>query len=227
MRLCESAGGRRRLLGAAVGVLALAVPALGTASASAATINVTQACYVNANPLKGAPIAVAGSGFTPGDTIEIEGQGVFATTTASPTGQILVGTGGPILSTKGPAAQSFTLTANDQTNPAGNPLAMTTVRMANLSVATTPAVARPTRKVTWHFSGFTPGKTIWVHYLHKRVVNRTSFGKAKGPCGMLSAKRKFYPGGHPHFAKYTVVIDQVKRYTKRARPRIVTTLSFF
>jgi hypothetical protein len=99
--------------------------------------------------------------------------------------------------------------------------------MANLSVATKPAVAKPTRKVTWHFSGFTPGKTIWIHYLRKRVVNRMSFGKANGPCGTLTARRKFYPGGHPQFTKYTVVIDQVKRYSKSARPRIVTTLSFF
>ncbi|MGI9184831.1 MAG: hypothetical protein ACR2GZ_07690 [Solirubrobacteraceae bacterium] len=227
MRFCESARGRRRLLRAAVGGLALATPAVGTAAAFAATIAVTKPCYVNANPGKGAAIAVVGNGFTPGDTIEISGTGVLATATASATGQILVGARGPILTTSGPASQSFTLTANDQTNPAGNPLAMTTVTMANLSVATTPAVARPTRKVTWHFSGFTPGKTIWIHYLHKRVVNRMSFGRAHGPCGLLTAKRKFYPGGHPHFTKYTVVIDQVKRYTKHARPRIVTTLSFF
>jgi hypothetical protein len=151
---------------------------------------------------------------------------VSATATASPSGQILVNTAGPILNTAGPAAQRFALSANDQTNPTGT-LATTTVMMANLSVATKPGVAKPTRKVTWHFSGFTPGKTIWIHYLRKRVVNRMSFGKANGPCGTLTAKRKFYPGGHPQFTKYTVVIDQVKRYSKSARPRIVTTLSFF
>jgi hypothetical protein len=226
MRLCESAGGPRGLLRAAVGILALAVPAVGTASASAATIAVTQPCYVNANPGQGAPIAVVGSGFTPGDTIEIQGSGVSATATASPSGQILVGTAGPILNTTGPASQAFTLSAIDQTNFSGT-LATTTVTMANLSVATKPVVAKPTRKVTWHFSGFTPGKTVWIHYLRKRVVNRMSFGKAKGPCGMLTAKRPFYPGGHPKFTKYTVVIDQVKRYTTRARPRIRTTLRFF
>jgi hypothetical protein len=226
MRFCESARGRRGLLRAAVGVLALAVPGVGTASASAATINVTQPCYVNANPGQGAPISVVGSGFTPGDTIEIQGSGVSATATASPNGQILVGTAGPILSTAGPAAQTFTLSATDQTNPSGT-LATTTVTMANLSVATKPAVAKPTRKVTWYFSGFTPDKTIWIHYLRKQAVNRMSFGKANGPCGMLTAKRKFYPGGHPQFTKYTVVIDQVERYSKQARPRIVTTLSFF
>jgi hypothetical protein len=226
MRFCETPGGRGRLLGAAVGVLALAVPAVGTASASAATINVTKTCYVNANPGQGAPIAVVGSGFTPGDTIAIQGSGVSGTATASPSGQIVVSTSGPTLTTTGPAAQTFTLSATDQTTFSGT-LATTTVTMANLSVATKPVVAKPTRKVTWQFSGFTPGKTIWIHYLRKRAVSRMSFGKANGPCGLLTAKRKFYPGGHPHFTKYTVVIDQVKRYSKGARPRIVTTLSFF
>jgi hypothetical protein len=226
MRFCEAAPGRRRLVWAVAGVTALAVGPVGTAVASAATISVSQPCYVNVNPAKGAPIAVSGLGFTPGDTIEIQGTGVFATATASPTGQILVGTGGPILTTAGPAVRSFTLTANDQTTGASS-LATTTVTMANLSVATKPTTAKPTRKIAWHFSGFTPGKTIWIHYLRKKVVARMSFGKAGGPCGTLTAKRTLFPGGHPQFSKYTVVIDQVKRYTKRARPRIQTTLSFF
>lgn len=224
MRFCESSGVRRGLLRATVGVAALG--AVGTATASAATLAVTRPCFVNVNAGKGATIGVIGTGFTPGDTIEITGTGVFATATASPQGGILLATQGPILSTAGPAVQSFTLTANDQTSGAGNQ-ATTAVTMANLAVATNPSVAKPTRKVTWHFSGFTPGRTIWVHYLRKRVVNRMSFGRAHGACGTLTAKRKFYPGGHPHFTKYTVVLDQVKRYTRRARPRIVTTLSFF
>ncbi len=226
MRFCESSGGRGRLLGAAVAVVALAGPAVGTASASAATIKVTKKCYVNADPGHGALIAVVGSGFTPGDTIAIQGAGASGTATASPGGQILVSTSGPTLTTTGPAAQTFTLSATDQTTSSGT-LATTTVTMANLSVATKPAVAKPTRKVIWQFSGFTPGKTIWIHYLRKRVVNRMSFGKANGPCGLLTAKRKFYPGGHPRFTKYTVVIDQLARYRKSSRPRIVTTLSFF
>jgi hypothetical protein len=226
MRFRESAVGGRRCLRAAVGLVALAVPTAATGAASAATIAVTKPCYVNANPGQGAAIAVTGSGFTPGDTIEITGTGVLATTTASPSGQILVVTGGPILSTAGPATQTFSLSAKDQTSGAGN-LATTTVTMANLSVATSPTVANPTVKVTWHFSGFIPGKTIWIHYLHKQVVTRMSFGQAQGPCGTLTAKRKFYPGGHPRFSKYTVVLDQVMHYTKLARPRIVTTLSFF
>ncbi len=226
MRFCESAGVRRGLLRVSVGFVAVAVPVIPATAASAATIAVTKPCFVNANPGKGAPIGVIGTGFTPGDTIEITGTGVFATATASPQGGILLATGGPILSTAGPATQSFSLTANDQTSGVGN-LAATTVTVANLSVATNPSVAKPTRKVSWHFSGFVPGKTIWIHYLRKHAVTRMSFGKAKGACGTLSAKRTLYPGGHPRFSKYTVVLDQLKRYSKRSRPRIVTTLSFF
>jgi hypothetical protein len=82
--------------------------------------------------------------------------------------------------------------------------------------------------VTWRFSGFSPGHTIYVHYLHRgRVKQRMAFGRARGACGTLKVRDKLYPGGHPHFGSYQVVFDQVKRYTRRARPRISAGLSFF
>ena len=52
--------------------------------------------------------------------------------------------------------------------------------MANFSIATNPSVAKPTRKVTWTFSGFAPGQTIYVHYLRKN----------KAVARMASARRR-------------------------------------
>ena len=107
-------------------------------------------------------------------------------------------------------------------------LAQTAVTVANFAVDTVPAVAQPSRKVTWRFSGFIPGRLIYVHYLRPgSVIARMAFGRAQGPCGTLKARDRFYPGGHPQFSTYQVVFDQVKRYTRRARPRISTRLSFF
>ncbi len=187
----------------------------------------TQPCYVNVDVAKGAPIDVVGSGFTPGDTIQISGFAVAGTTVAGPDGSINLITQGPNLPFAGPGQKTFPLQAQDETAGTGF-IATTTVTMANFSIATQPAVAKPSRKVTWLFSGFVPNHTIYVHYLRGRqVANRMAFGKAKGPCGTLKTKDRFYPGGHPKYSKYTVVFDQVKRYTKRARPRISTTLTFF
>ncbi len=203
------------------------MPAAAAAQASAATLAVSAPCYVNVISNKGAPIDITGTGYTPGDTIAVQGDAVFGTTTAAPDGSINLVTTGPILPFSGPGTGSTTLTSQDETSGAGN-LAQTSVTMANFSVDTQPSVAKPSRKVTWRFSGFIPGHSIYVHYLHKnRVVTRMAFGKAQGPCGTLKAHDRFFPGGHPHYSKYQVVFDQVKRYTKHARPRISTTLSFF
>ncbi len=227
MHICNRTGVRRRLLHTAVAAGALVAPAAAAASASAATLAVGAPCYVNVNSAQGAPINVLGTGYTPGDTISIAGNAVAGTTTAGPDGSINLVTQGPILPFSGPGSRSFTLTSQDETSGSGF-LAQTAVTMTNFAVATQPAVAKPTRRVTWRFSGFVPGHTIYVHYLRKgKVLQRMTFGRANAPCGTLKTRDRFYPGGRPHYSKYTVVFDQVKRYTKRARPRITTVLSFF
>jgi hypothetical protein len=227
LRICDTRRARRGLLHVSITAGALVVPAVAAAQASAATLAVAAPCYVNVNSAKGSPIDITGTGYTPGDSITVQGTAVFGTTTAGPDGSINLVTTGPILPFPGPGTGTTTLTAQDQTTGAAN-LAQTAVTVANFSVDTQPSVAKPSRKVTWRFSGFLPGHSIYIHYLHKgKVLNRMAFGKAKGPCGTLKARDKFYPGGHPHFSTYQVVFDQVKRYTKRARPRISTNLRFF
>ena len=227
MPICDTRRARRRLLHVSISVGALIVPAGAVAQASAATLAVTAPCYVNPSPTTGAMIDVTGTGYTPGDTIQVSGFGVAGHTTAAPDGAINLVTKGPTLSFTTPGQKSFPLQSQDETSGSGF-LASTSLTMANLAVDTQPAVAKPTRKVTWRFSGFIPGQSIYVHYLHKgTVVNRMAFGKAQAPCGTLKARDRFYPGGHPHFGTYQVVFDQVKRYTRRARPRISTKLTFF
>jgi len=225
LRICDTRRVRRRLLRVSIAAGALVVPAAAAAQASAATLAVSAPCYVNS--AKGAPIDITGTGYTPGDMIAVQGTAVFATTTAGADGSINLVTTGPILGFTTPGTGSFTLTSRDETAGAGN-LAQTAVTVANFSVDTQPSVAKPSRRVTWRFSGFIPGHSIYVHYLRKgKVLARMAFGRAHGPCGTLKARDRFYPGGHPHYNRYQVVFDQVKRYTKRARPRISTTLSFF
>ena len=216
-------GGRRRALAAAVATGAL-LPAAAAAQASAATLSTSAPCYVTST---GVPqIDVLGTGFTPGDTIQISGTGVSGSTVAGADGSINLITKGPRLGLSHPVQKTETVQAQDTTAPSGV-LASTPVTVANLSVDTRPGTAAPTRKVTWRFSGFLPGKTIFIHYLHGgRVQARMAFGKAQGPCGTLQVRDRLYPGGQPRFSVYQVVLDQVQRYTAQARPRIATLLSF-
>ena len=235
LRTRYKAGGQRRCLPTLVlgATLVLALCAF-TTPAGAAVIGVTSKCFVNSNPDKGAQVSVIGSGFNAGDQIMISGGTKPVTTVAASDGTIAAIIPGPVLTTSGPTQhiytgpgeQTYTLTAQDETDTVT--AATTTVTMANLSVDTVPSQGiPPSRPVTWQLSGFAPGRTIWVHYFYRhRVVTQMQLGRATGACGMLTSKHLLFPGGHPRTVTYGVVIDQSKRYRKSTRPRIVTSLSF-
>lgn len=215
----------RRLSRSAVGI-ALALGSLGVAAAeaSAASIAVVQPCVVNANPAVGSPMTVTGAGFTPGDSISLSSTagGAFSSATAGATGTFAINMAGPVLATINPAAATFVLQATDETD--GTTTATTTFAAANLAVTTNPAEAKPSKKVTWSFSGFTGGAEIYAHYLHgKKVVATTKFGRAIGPCGVLKKKAAFYPG-HAKYDVYKVQIDDARRYLTHSLPRLVATL---
>lgn len=205
-------------------VLTSGASALAAAQASAATIAVQQACVVNADPASGAPMTVVGAGFTAGDTIGLQttAGAAFSTVMAGPTGTFTTVMKGPVLATPNPATAVFTLHAMDETD--GTTTASTTLRAANLAVATNPPEARPSKKVTWTFSGFTSGAEIYGHYLHgKKVAATAKFGRATGPCGTLKTKAVFYPGT-AKYDVYKLQIDDVRRYLANALPRLIATL---
>ncbi|HEY5316428.1 MAG TPA: hypothetical protein VIJ20_00505 [Solirubrobacteraceae bacterium] len=204
--------------------VAFAISGVAAAQASAAAIAVTQACVVNANPAEGSPMTVNGTGFTAGDSINLQTVtgDAFGTATADVNGNFTATFAAPTLSTPNPAAGAFTLQAMDETD--GVTTASTTFDVANLAVATNPARAKPNKKVTWSFSGFTSGAQIYAHYLHgKKVTATMRFGRAGGPCGVLKTRKVFYPG-HAKYGSYKIQIDDARRYSATTLPRLVATL---
>jgi hypothetical protein len=222
MRTCGSGGGHRRLMRAASGAAAMLVPAAFASAAGAATIAVNQPCFVDAGT-QAAPMVVTGAGFVPGDEVQISSSdnSVSATATADATGAISVTTTAPTAIFQRPSAKTVTLTAQDFSVNSGTISAATPVTFTTLAVLPQPSQAKLTSKVTWYFSGFTPGKVIYGHYLRKKPVARATFGRAKGPCGLLKVRARFYPGGHPRSSSYTLVFDSAKRYSKKTRPRVL------
>jgi hypothetical protein len=224
MSVCDLLSGSRRR-GLAVVSAALATSGVVAAQASAQAIGVMQACVINAGGGAGT-MTVIGSGFVPSDSIDLESTpaGAFGTAIADPTGAFTTSFQAPILSTFKPAAQPFTLTATDEDNGA---TAATTFETANLAVATNPATAKPTRKVTYSFSGFKPGAEIYAHYLHRNKVQTTAkFGRAQGACGLRKRQARFYPG-RQRFETYKVQFDDAKKYSPHASPKFVATLTLF
>jgi hypothetical protein len=221
----------RRLAGAAASACAvLGCTGAVAATASAATISVDKACYVNtaAGP---AQMTISGVGFNPGDTVEVNGGTTDASAVVGPTGAFASNpTAAPELSTEGPGTLSTTLTATDQDDTTGQTItAQTTALSANLAVATKPtsipAREIKQRKLTFSFSGFTPGKDIYGFYMRKTVVAKQRFGRATGPCGTLSQKALLFPGGHPKKDEYNVAFESSSKYVKKAFPSVVGKLS--
>ncbi len=217
----------RRLVQATIGVATLFVPGAIATEATAATLNVNRPCYVNARSR--AAMGVLGTGFTPGDPVTISSSdgSVSANATADANGNVGLTTGAPTPFFSLPGAKTVTLTAQDFT-PSGTTItAATRVTTTALGVATRPSQARLTKRVTWYFSGFRPGRYVYGHYLRRHQVARARFGRAKGPCGLLRVRARLYPGGHPRSKSYKLQIDDSKRYSKHASPRIDTRLNTF
>lgn len=181
-------------------------------------------CVVNAHPTMGSPMAVAGSGFTAGDSIELTAGDTSGTATASSTGTFDVLIHAPTLTTTGAGSKKFTVTAQDETTGTGS--ASTTFSVANLAFTTRPAVAKPSAKVHFSFSGFKPGAIVYGHYLRgHRVVATQRFGRASGVCGLLKAKAHLFPLRHPASGKYKVQIDDSRKYRAKSVPRVDSTAS--
>jgi hypothetical protein len=213
-----------RLSSLAVATIAAAAPA----AARAATLTVNRPCYVNPEPSQPAPMVLTGAGFTPGDTVDVQGNGVNATAPVNAAGDFSTQTGTPLLSTVNPVEQRFTLTATDATAAGAAITASATVTVTNLAFAVQPASASPTKKVTFTFAGFAPGRSIYAHYLHgHRVVASQRFGVATGPCGLLKVKAREFPGGRPRYHSYPVQFDSARRYSAAAAPQITATLRFY
>lgn len=229
MRICAYAGWARLPGRALAGTVIVLASGGFAAQASAATIAVNRPCYVNLSSTRAAPMTVIGSGFVPGDMVLVQSSdgSVNARTTASLTGTIGVTTAAPTPFIATPGPKSVSLTAKDFTATGATISAATSVTSTLLDVQTKPSSGKLTQKVTWLFSGFRSGKQIFGHYLRRRQVARQRFGKAKGPCGVLKVRARFYPGGHPRYHSYQLQLDDSRKYSPHASPRVTVRISTF
>jgi hypothetical protein len=229
MGIRQYAGRARGPLGSLfAGCALLLAPAALATPASAASLSVTKACYAfTKNKL--VPMTLSGAGFVPGGQVTINSSdgwigdaGVIVGLTGSFSTSVPV----PEPSFELPGQKTVTLTAEEFTL-GGTITATTPVTVAPLDAAVVPGQAPLSHKVTWYLSGFAPGKYIYVHYLHGTPVARMRLGRAKGACGVLKARAPLYPSLHPRYRRYPVQIDDARRYSKHATPRLERTLKLF
>lgn len=169
-------------------------------------------------------MTITGSGFASGDTVDLTASGISTSVAVATDGTFVTTVAAPVLGSAGPGSKQFTLTAKDVTN--GSTGASTSFGVANLAFTTKPASASPDTRVRFSFSGFKPDAVIYGHYLLNGKVSATaSFGRTRGSCGLLTAKARLFPGGHPHFGSYKVQFDDTRKYRAHSVPRIVSGLT--
>ncbi|WP_205698999.1 hypothetical protein [Conexibacter sp. SYSU D00693] len=199
------------------GAGAAALPAAASAQATVAT---DRPCYVEQQPM-----AISGTGFTPGARLSVETEQLFSAGNADAGGGFVTTTEtAPIVPTITPDKKTFTLVAKQD----GVPVAQTQFQVANFAYSVTPSRARPTSKVRYRFSGWPTGRNVYVHVRRNgRTLGTTKLGKTQGACGELSKRARFMPvrRGRVPFGTYRYQFDLTPKYSSKTVPRMTGQVS--
>lgn len=190
------------------------------ASADAAKLT-TDACVRTYKGVGKVPIA--GTGFTPGALISIRSNppGVVSTVMADPAGTFSMTVPAPRFNPFARQLQAFALTATDTINPGLT--AKTSYKQVRLAYTSKPSTGSPTRQVTHVVSGFTPGKSTYLHFrLKGRTQRNVTLGKADSPCGIASRRMALLPTtSRPGL--WSVYADQAPVFSPTTVPQLAYT----
>jgi len=197
--------------------LAAAAPA-----AAAPALAPLDACYVSDGPAPNQreTVSLTGTGFTPAGHVVLLLDNQLLEDDA---GATLVGqadANGTVRATVPAPYQDigerpFTVQMKEIENTMN--VATASSMVTNLSVTLRPKRARPSRKVRFSGRGFTETAPIWGHYLFGGKVRRTIrlARRPAGVCGVFHATRRQIPVRDPAVGRWTLQVDQRRRYTPR------------
>ena len=170
--------GVTRSLAVAAGVVALAAPA----SASAASLNVLpeKRCYSH-----GESVNLIGSGFGPSGSASITRDGTLVGALDT---DAFGAFNGVLTLAQNSGRQTKTYTAADGTNPTLT--ASDQITVSSVRVGLKPSNGAPGRVMRITARGFTTGKTLWAHVIHKKSKRHLKLGRLKGSCGGLVTRRR-------------------------------------
>jgi hypothetical protein len=220
-----------RVAAAAAGVLMAAMAAAATA---APVISAADRCLRPGQTATGQLVAPAlivhGAGFTPGGPVRLLRDTQELAGTADATGAFRASVSiKDLADSQVPAVRTVRVSAADL--GAATPGATSNVvrvRVAPLAFSVTPVRAKPSTRVLWRFSGFTPGRTIHAHYVHGgRARASVPMAAGGGPCGTAAVRRTQFPMPRPAIGAWQVQFDNSQRYSPRSRPRIVAGVQVY
>lgn len=221
----------RRAAAVAIVAAGASIGLAGTAAAATvpATLTVNQACYVTVGKTH-PTMVVTGTGYVPGDPVSIsDTTGTFIeNVNADANGDVSATAPAPYAFFSRPGEKRDTITATDYAADGNTYEGRATTRISEMDAAARTRRGHGlkvlTYKTRWSFSGFPTGREIYGHYLyHKKVVVRQRFGRAHGPCGLLTVRKRMYPA-RPHHRVYGIQLDSSRRYSKHTSPRLVSKI---
>lgn len=207
------------------GILAVTLCALAAlpAVAGAATWTAQLApCYVSVGPdaSQRQVVPVGARGFMPLSPVDVllDGQPADATDDgqadpfyADPSGAVTARLRVPYQPS---GERTFSLFVSEHAN-SGNS-ATATSKVTALTVELRPAKQRPSRRVRFLGRGFVKAAPVFGHYLYRGHVRRTVrlARRPEGDCGTFSVRRRQIPVVRPKIGKWTLQIDQQRRYSE-------------
>lgn len=204
----------RRPLATLVGSVsvAAAVTALAPAAAGAATIATNLPCYVETQPM-----IIGGTGWGPGTGWSVQADQIFDAGVADGAGNWVSSTEtAPVVPAITTRPQTVTLTGAQD----GVTVATATFKVVNFLVRPRDDNGKPKGKTSWGFSGFLPGKRIYVHVRRGSKTYTEAAGRGDGTCGTLRTRMSRLPAvprSKVRAGTYKVFVDNRRKFSKGGR----------
>lgn len=201
---------------AACGAAVAALPA----PAGAATLATDLPCYPERYP-----VSVAGNGWGPNTRWSVQTEQVFTAGTADALGAFTGTFEAPLIPENTVKPKTFTLTGSQD----GAPVAEATFQVVNFLVKLDTDRGRPTGRTMWRFSGFAPGRTVYVHVRRGgKTLSNTKIATSSAPCGTGKRRLARLPGvRRPRNGTYKLYVDSSKKFSAKTRPQYRADFSVF
>lgn len=186
----------------ATAALVLAAPGL----ASAAQLTTDRQCYISTQPM-----TVSGTGWAAGSAWSVggaldgsgtaDGAGAFAFETRAPDAP------------SGTKPRTYSITGAQD----GSQVARTSFRVVDFLVVPKDPSGKPTGTTSWGFSGFAPGKSIFIHVKRGRKTYTDRVGRGDNKCGTLKTRLRRLPAVPANkigFGQYKVYVDNRRKFSK-------------
>ena len=111
-------------------------------------------------------------------------------------------------------SETRTYTATDANNPGLS--ASVPVTVSSVGVRLSPGTGSVSRRFRIRAQGFTTGRTLWAHIVHRRSKRHLKIGRLTGACHNLTARRRLL-SRNARFGRHRIQFDTFRRY-KRDRP---------